>query len=424
MIVRGDAAAVARFDERALVDVVRVDAFAPPIRIGATPIERTREGFEVFEGTATMGDVVLPYPEHGTVEFRPADEVLAEAACASMVGKPITDSHPAKLLDSTTAAGHVRGAVLSAKRDDTGPVPTMRVRIVVYDEALLAKIRGGKVELSPGYFFRLDRTPGAFKGQRYTAIQRAIIYNHLAVVDDGRTVAPDGTKARLDATSTKGTPNMELVDFTLPDGTTVKIPAAVAALIESLKAEAPAPADGVDADPPADPPADKPAEDQRADADRIVALERQVAELGRRIDGMPAELRAEAVSYADTRGKAEPILAARGVAHRFDGDAFADKFAVAVAVFGSDDDDVKELAAAATGKAKRTPHLEGRMDGIFKSAIREAGRSNVDDQLRGLKPKPKTKGDDTRADGNGGAPVDQVRGLPGFTFKGQGAAAN
>lgn len=411
MIVReGQRGEVERFDEAP----ARFDAYAPKLHLGATPVETTREGFEVYEGTATIGDIVLDYPEHGTIEFRPADEVLAETACASMVGKPITDSHPSKLLTTSTASAHVRGAVIWAKRvDEDGKKPSMRVRVVIYDAGLLDKIRRGKIELSPGYHFKLERTAGVLDGRRYSAIQRAIVYNHLAVVEEARTVAPDGTVARLDEQPKKATTNMEMVEITLPDGSKHMVPAAVAAYLKTLADTAST--DAEPPTPPADPekkpeePKDPPMEAARSDS-RIASLETMIKDLARRMDGLPAQLRAEAVNYAETRRRCEPVLEAASVAHRFDGDAFADKFAVVAAVFGDDDDDVKALAGMAGGKAERTPEAHGRMDGLFKSALKQAATG---DQLRSLVA-PKTKGATTTERTDAAAGDNGLAHLPGF----------
>lgn len=197
-------------------DLVRVDALSP-IVVGATPVEVRPDGFHVYEGTATFGDVVLPYEDPPRREFRPAEEVLAPEAIASMVGVPVTAGprfttedgrvgslaqHADDLLDPDNVMSLSDGAVLSAWRDDDGASrPRLRVRVVVHSRPAQALIERGVVELSPGYRCRDDRTPGTFDGQRYDLVQRKIRYNHLNLVRTARARTPAGEVARLDGSA-------------------------------------------------------------------------------------------------------------------------------------------------------------------------------------------------------------------------------
>lgn len=371
-----------------LDDAERLDYWLPRVALAATPVEVTAEGYEVYEGTATFGDVVLDYPEHGRAEFRPASEILSDEAIASMVGVPLTLGHPPRLLTAETARPYLRGAVLAAWREGNA----LRVRVVVHDAELAKAIRAGTVELSPGYRSRPRLAAGTFGGRPYQAIQEHVRFNHNAVVDRARAVTPEGDVARLDQESST---TMDMIEITLPDGTKAQVPKAVAALIESLRqelaAKAAAPTPAVDAAPrppaPPTPPAAAP-EAERADA--AAELRTQLAELGARLDRMPDTIRREAATYGALRAEAEPILADAKVEHRFDGDPLADKLAVVRAVFGAEDSDVKTLDAAldAARKAgKPAPATEvARLDGLYKAATREhrSRRDKTGAQLQGL----------------------------------------
>jgi len=178
---------------------VRFD-FAPPVRLGATPVEIRVDGYRVYKGVATFGDVVLDYPDLDPPrsEFRPASEVMSDSALASMVGVPFTLHHPDDMLDEHTARDHGHGAVLSARRSDASP-DEMDVLVIVYSAEGQQAIESGELrELSPGYRAREDRTPGVHRGKRYDVVQRGHRYNHLAGVDMARARTPDGRVARLD----------------------------------------------------------------------------------------------------------------------------------------------------------------------------------------------------------------------------------
>lgn len=56
----------------------------------------------------------------------------------------------------------------------------------VFSEELKNLIESGKKDLSMGYSCKYDVTPGVYKGETYDAVQRDILYNHIALVDEGR----------------------------------------------------------------------------------------------------------------------------------------------------------------------------------------------------------------------------------------------
>jgi hypothetical protein len=58
--------------------------------------------------------------------------------------------------------------------------------VKVFSDILAKLINAGKVDLSCGYRCKYVWTPGTYNGQHYDCIQTNIIFNHLALVDDGR----------------------------------------------------------------------------------------------------------------------------------------------------------------------------------------------------------------------------------------------
>lgn len=203
--------------DRAEIGVTRLDR-RTRIAVGATPIRVTAEGWKVYEGTATMGNVILPYQNPLRLEFRPEEEATSDEAVESMEGVPITNDHPDDLLDPNTVKEHTEGAVLKAWKE-SGEFPKIRVRLIVYTKALQDQIEAGKVELSPGYNTDPDLSPGEYKGQPFHVVQRRVKYNHLAVVDQARTRAPDGSVARLDKEDTMDNKNTGEVETNEADAT-------------------------------------------------------------------------------------------------------------------------------------------------------------------------------------------------------------
>lgn len=141
---------------------------------------KTAEGF--IRDTPIVGRTgILVYRNaDGTErkEYRPPEEAFKADSLASLQGKPITIGHKAYVTAGNAAQVAPIGSVLSAGRQDGD---TIRADIVIYNLDTSAR------ELSCGYTLDLDETPGTTpEGEHYDAIQRNIVYNHLAVCSRGR----------------------------------------------------------------------------------------------------------------------------------------------------------------------------------------------------------------------------------------------
>lgn len=190
--------------QRAAIDKLRRDAFKDTRRVRRSlsiKIDTTVEGGAFkrpdgaweFDGVATRGDAVFDYSADAGKpwrEYRPLAEVGAANSINSLVGAEITDDHPDNFVDPDNARELGRGTVMKAWMDGT----LMRVRVIVRDAELLAKIFAGKQELSCGYTAVIVDQAGEHPTEGpYEAIQTQIIHNHLAVVD----LARAGPVARL-----------------------------------------------------------------------------------------------------------------------------------------------------------------------------------------------------------------------------------
>ena len=141
---------------------------------------KTAEGF--IRDTPIVGRTgILVYSNaDGTErrEYRPPEEAFAADSLASLMGKPITIGHKAFVTAGNAAKVAPVGSVLSAGRQDGNAI---RADIVIYNLDTDAR------ELSCGYSLNLDETPGITpEGEHYDAIQRNIVYNHVALVPQGR----------------------------------------------------------------------------------------------------------------------------------------------------------------------------------------------------------------------------------------------
>jgi hypothetical protein len=115
--------------------------------------------------------------------YRPPTEVFATAAVGSFDGAPVTLEHPAGNVDATNWRHVAVGDVRDVKVDGKHVTGTLVVR----DRAAIDEIIAGKSQLSCGYSFDLDLTPGTTTdGQAYDGVQKAIAGNHVAIVDSAR----------------------------------------------------------------------------------------------------------------------------------------------------------------------------------------------------------------------------------------------
>lgn len=161
----------------------------------AAPVRRA-DGTIIVEARIARTGVQTYRNKDGSsrVEYRPDAEVTRSMQSMRLV--PATHKHPPVMLDSANAKTYAVGAVGENLRRDgewiVGP-------LAIFDANTIAAMQAGKNQVSAGYECELDETPGTTpNGERYDAIQRDIVLNHVAVaLDNAR--AGRGAAARMDA---------------------------------------------------------------------------------------------------------------------------------------------------------------------------------------------------------------------------------
>lgn len=116
--------------------------------------------------------------------YRPADEVFDPQSMASFEGVPITVGHPpGQTVNRENWAQVAKGDVRGIGRDQDFMTATLTIRAKDAVEAA----QSGKAQLSNGYTFALDMTPGqTADGKPYDGVQKNIRGNHVALVDAAR----------------------------------------------------------------------------------------------------------------------------------------------------------------------------------------------------------------------------------------------
>jgi hypothetical protein len=126
-------------------------------------------------------------------ELAPAEEIAA--AGSSWNGMPIPIGHP--MVNGRAVSANVPEVAVNCPGRFYGAVDGDRLRGEIWidleaaarigGDALLAVQRlekGDPIDVSTGYFRQVDPTPGTWNGQAYTAIQRNIKPDHLAILLD------------------------------------------------------------------------------------------------------------------------------------------------------------------------------------------------------------------------------------------------
>jgi hypothetical protein len=159
---------------------------------------------------------------------RPPEEVFNAASMASFENKPVTIDHPTVNVTADNweelAKGEVRNIVQSGEWLDG--------QLIIKSREAVDAMQEGKVELSNGYTFELDLTPGTTAdGQPYDGVQRNIRGNHVALVDAARC----GSACRIaDSQPTQQGVNTMAVRKVTIDGIPFEMEEAAAAAVDKL----------------------------------------------------------------------------------------------------------------------------------------------------------------------------------------------
>jgi len=105
-----------------------------------------------------------------------------EKGAPTMAGKPLLFSHK-----PTTADDHQTDDVVGAVMNPRYEHPDLKAEIVVWPGSAIAAIEDeSQKDLSAGYRYFADMTPGTYEGESYDGVMRGICFNHLAMVTEGR----------------------------------------------------------------------------------------------------------------------------------------------------------------------------------------------------------------------------------------------
>lgn len=160
-------------------DVLKLDGYEiTPQGFMRIPVYAARTGVQVYRKLDDAGKPML------LKEYRPAEEVFSERTMSSLRSCPFTNNHPEEMVNVDNAKDLMCGFTV----DHVEKIENryLKTFVVIYDKKAIEDVKSGKREVSMGYDVELDFTPGEFEGQKYDAIQRNIVHNHIALVDRAR----------------------------------------------------------------------------------------------------------------------------------------------------------------------------------------------------------------------------------------------
>jgi len=115
--------------------------------------------------------------------FRPDDEVFNLDSLKTFENAPVTLDHPPELVTPANWSTYAKGEARDVRRDGD----FMRGTLIIKAADAIQAIESGQSQLSNGYLFDLDMTPGTTPaGEAYDGIQRNIRGNHVAIVQSAR----------------------------------------------------------------------------------------------------------------------------------------------------------------------------------------------------------------------------------------------
>lgn len=176
------------------------------LHVSITPISKAN--ICQYYGREIPGAAALGLEAERKYKLLRDPEELKKGA-ATFNGLPVMRRHVA-----TSAADHKAEDTIGATGTDAAfEAPYLVNSLVIWPRGDIKDVEDAlKKEISCGYRYRPDMTPGVFEGQPYDGVMRDIVGNHVAVVREGR-AGPDVVvgDAKPEPTSSKG-------KFALDDG--------------------------------------------------------------------------------------------------------------------------------------------------------------------------------------------------------------
>lgn len=167
----------------------------------------TKEGYLTVKAPVTRPGV-FPYQRaDGSIqlEAKLPENLFASETIQSLNAKPVTNDHPS---EPVNASNHQKYAKGTTHTDACVSDNKLFVSFTITDSKTIQAVRDGKRELSLGFESEVVKESGTYAGERYDAVQKSVLVNHLAIVDEGRVgpeiaIRGDSAAFMIDSKNTK-----------------------------------------------------------------------------------------------------------------------------------------------------------------------------------------------------------------------------
>ncbi|MCX9083209.1 MAG: DUF2213 domain-containing protein, partial [Candidatus Methanoperedens sp.] len=151
------------------------------IQIDTSKMVDTKDGLLVKDAIICRAMVL----DYNGKKILKSPEALADSM-PTMQRMMITDEHPMSrvIMDVSEIKGRVLPETVTLNNNVASG------DLLITDKVLADEIRNGKRDLSPGYYADIIEEPGTFNDEPYEAVQKKVLYDHLAVVKLGRCSRP------------------------------------------------------------------------------------------------------------------------------------------------------------------------------------------------------------------------------------------
>lgn len=154
-------------------------------------VQTTAQGFLIIPAFTARTGIQFYKDENGKLlrEHRPESEVFSDLSMSSLRTAVVTDGHPKKMVNPDNVKEFQVGfpnGVVSKETVDGEKEKFLKTGLIITHRDAIEAIKAGKAEISNGYNVDLEFTPGEHNGQKFDAIQRNIVNNHIAIVWRGR----------------------------------------------------------------------------------------------------------------------------------------------------------------------------------------------------------------------------------------------
>lgn len=155
--------------------------------INPEKVKTNAQGGIVVDGVVIKTGVFLYETEDGgeVREYLPASELFKDGVMDTLMGAPVTNEHPDRMITPENFKTNAVGFIQEVKNEGD---KYLVAKLMINDRETIEDIvKGRKRELSAGYFTEPVRRAGLSPdGEKYDVIQTDILFNHASLVTMGR----------------------------------------------------------------------------------------------------------------------------------------------------------------------------------------------------------------------------------------------